>query len=682
MRAGFLLIVAAALLAGRPLGAAVQPSQGEQLLQRAIQKERVDGDLKAALKLYQSVLDSAKNDRAVAAEALLRMGQCHEKLGSAEARAAYERVVRDYPDQAEKVQVARQRLSALDSSRASGPVARRLWRGGVKGLSPDGRYVVYMDGGGNYRLKDLQTEKDTPITNDTLGAGWSFTYAPVAISPDNRYVAYTREVGDANELRVSALDGSGMRVLHRSANRSTWVLAGGWTPDGKKLIVLDSDGSTWHRGLLDVGSGSIRYVGQRQRQRFTRWGVPSPDGRFIAYDVAESQGPQSRSLDVFLYDTVADRDIPAVSGPANDKVAGWSATGRELLFIRSGASSRDLWSLSVEKGKPQGDPQLIKSDIGNGEPLHLSRSGVLYQWLSRLDINAFIAEFDISTGNLRLPAHSVNELREQAGSPRWSSDGLSLFYGTQGPSGDFRTLVIRSEASGVERRVSFGRELSYLDWLVPSPDGRSVALPACDKDVNCGVFLIDPSGGASRKVIDIAKAGMVEPSPNWSPDGKAMYYKCRDREAAEFFVVMRRNLETGTERQIYRGSFNPQELVLSPDGTRFAFFHGNPVAGKPFVLMSMDEVSGEMKELDRVAESVEIQAPTWSADGKRVLYTKKGKGSTDLWWVPAAGGTPERLVSLGGSIFTMAMHPKGNKIAYTQKSTTSELWALENLFSK
>lgn len=675
MRERFLLIVAAVLLAGLPLGAAVQPSQGEQLLQRAIQKERVDGDLKAALKLYKSVLDSAKNERAVAAEALLRMGQCHEKLGSAEARSAYERVVRDYPDQAEKVQVARQRLSALDTPRANGPVARRLYAGSFRTVSADGRYVVDMDyGSGNYRLKDLRTGKDTPITKDNSRGCSTFNYAPVAISPDNKHVAYTCQAGTANELRLSSLDGSGTRVLHRSADRSTYLLAGGWTPDGKKLTVLDSDGFNSHRGLLDVGSGSIRYVGQRQRERFMRWGVPFPDGRFIAYDVRESEAPQSRSLDVFLYDTVADRDIPAVSGPANDKVAGWSPTGRELLFIRSGASSRDLWSLSIEEGKPKGDPRLVKNDLGNGEPLHLSRSGVLYQSLFKENVNAFIAEFDISTGNVRLPAHSVNELREQAASPRWTSDGLSLFYGT-----DFRTIVIRSETSGVERRVSFGRELSYPWWLVPSPDGRSVAVTAYDKDLNYGVFLIDPSDGASRKVIDASSKRVVQASPNWSPDGKAIYYKCRDREAADFFVVMRRELETGTERQIYRGTLYPQELTLSPDGTRFAFFSAG---GKPYVLMSMDEASGEMKELDRAAESVQIQAPTWSADGKRVLYIKRDKGSTDLWWVPAAGGAPERLASLGGSIFTMAMHPKGNKIAYTQKLTTSELWALENLFSK
>ncbi len=681
MRTGFLVSLAAVLLVAQPLWAAVQPSPAEKLLQRAIQKESVDGDLKAALELYKNVLSTARNERAVAAEALVRMGQCHEKLGDAEARAAYERVLRDYPDQAEKVKLARQRLSVLDSSRANGPVARRIWAGGFRAISADGRYVVYTRGG-DFWVKDLRTERDTQVSKDTPGGCGLFNYAPVAISPDNRHVTYTCEVGAANELRLSSLDGSATRVLHRSADRSTFVIAEAWTPDGKRLTVLDSDGFDWRRGLLDVGSGSIRYVGERQRQRFMRWGVPSPDGRFIAYDVGESEDPQPKSLDVFLYDTVADRDIPAVSGPANDKIAGWSSTGRELLFIRSSASNRDVWSLSIEEGKPKGDPQLVKKDLGNGEPLQLSRSGVLYQSLYREDVNAFIAEFDASTGQVTLPARSVNELRETATSPRWSSDGLSLFYGARGPSGGDITLVIRSEASGVERRVSCCRELSYPEWTVPSPDGRSVALTAFDKDLNYGVFLIGPSGGASRKLIDIARAGQVQASPNWSLDGKAIYYKRRDIRSADFFVVMRRDLETGAERQIYRGSFNPQQLALSPDGTKFAFLDGWLASHKPYALRSMDEASGETKELDRVPEPVVIQAPTWSADGKRILYTKKGTASTELWWVPAAGGVPERLASLGGSIFTMAMHPKGNKIAYTQKFTTSEIWALEDLFAK
>ena len=671
-------------------GGAPQAGDPGVRLRAAIQKEEVDGDLQGAIELYGKIVADHGGNRAVAAEALLRLGGCHEKLGQAEARKAYERLVAEYPDQAEKVKAARQRLSALDSTRASGPVARRLHTGGSTcAVSPDGRYVVYMDARGNYRLEDLRTGKDTPVTDDTLGTSWRFSYAPVAISPDNRQVAYPRQVGDANELRVSALDGSGMRVLHRSPNTvgSVWAIA--WVPDGKKLIVVENDGFKNRRGLMDAAGGPVQYVDDGQSLEFEHWGMPSPDGRFVAFDVKES--PEKESLDVFLYDVAAGRDIPVVSGPANDRVVGWSPSGRELLFVRSGASGRDVWSVAIENGKPVGEPRLVRKDLGNGEPLHLSRSGVLYQRLFREDADAFVADFDSATGRVGLPARSVNERREPAGSPRWSADGRSFFYLAFDEATRQGTLVIRSETWGAEKRVPLlRRPLSYPQWLGPSPDGRSVTLEAFDegyKDRNYGILLIDPASGAIDRMVESScdmswKKGPIRLDPSWSPDGKAIYYKCRDRNAKDVLLVMRRDVETGAEQPVYRTSLYPGEMILSPDGTRFAFKQRDASGEKRSVLVSMDVASGETKELDHVPEFANFQALAWSADSKRVLYCKKQDGSSDLWWVPAGGGTPERLAHLGQSIFTLAMDPAGKRIAWTAKSTTSEVWALENLLPR
>jgi Tol biopolymer transport system component len=136
------------------------------------------------------------------------------------------------------------------------------------------------------------------------------------------------------------------------------------------------------------------------------------------------------------------------------------------------------------------------------------------------------------------------------------------------------------------------------------------------------------------------------------------------------------------EQPIHRTSLYPRDLILSPDGTRFAFHRGPTATGEPSVLMSMDVTSGETRELDRVPTFVSFQALAWSADSQRVLYCKKQEGGSELWWVPADGGTPERLAPVGQSIFTLAMDPAGKRIAWTAKSTTSELWALENLLSK
>lgn len=346
--------------------------------------------------------------------------------------------------------------------------------------------------------------------------------------------------------------------------------------------------------------------------------------------------------------------------------------------------------MAVGDGKAQGEPRLVKSDLGNGEPLHLGRNGVLYQSLFRQDIDAFVADFDSATGHVGLPARSVNERRERSGSPRWSADGLTFVYLAVDESDWSWTLVIRSGPSGVEQRVPVRRPLNYPQRLSPSPDGRVVALEGFEEGHRDGIYgplLVDLASGVLERIVITScdtsfKNGPIRLDLSWSPDGKALYHKCRARDAAGVILVMRRDVGTGAEEEVYKTSLHPGEMVLSPDGTRFAFKQRDASGENRSVLVSMDVASGQTKELDHVPAFLEFQALAWSADGKRILYCKKQEGGSDLWWVPAAGGTPERLAHLGQSIFTLAMDPAGKRIAWTAKSTTSEVWALENLLSR
>src|SRR5216684_8363389 len=87
----------------------------ESMLGAALHQEEVQGDLKGAVAAYQKVVAAPGVSRKTAAEALVRMGQCYEKLGDAESRKAYERVVREYADQKEAAGLARARLAARGS---------------------------------------------------------------------------------------------------------------------------------------------------------------------------------------------------------------------------------------------------------------------------------------------------------------------------------------------------------------------------------------------------------------------------------------------------------------------------------------------------------------------------------------------------------------------------------------
>ena len=87
----------------------------EELLPKAIQLEEVKGDLDEAIKTYLLILNKYPDNREVCAEAMLHLGICYERLGLDQARQTYKDVISKYSEQAEKVAMARDRISRLDA---------------------------------------------------------------------------------------------------------------------------------------------------------------------------------------------------------------------------------------------------------------------------------------------------------------------------------------------------------------------------------------------------------------------------------------------------------------------------------------------------------------------------------------------------------------------------------------
>src|SRR6266700_3361887 len=141
----------------------------ESMLGAALHQEEVQGDLKGAIAAYQKVVAAPGVSRKTAAEALVRMGQCYEKLGDSESRKAYERVVREYADQKEAAALARARLGKEPGVSNSRMSYRQVWKlpseATASGpISRDGRYLPYIDWGrnGNLFLHDFSLNTNRP----------------------------------------------------------------------------------------------------------------------------------------------------------------------------------------------------------------------------------------------------------------------------------------------------------------------------------------------------------------------------------------------------------------------------------------------------------------------------------------------------------------------------------------
>ena len=383
------------------LAAGQKNDQAELALKAAIKTETVDGNLKGAIEQYQKIAAQPGAGRATVATALLRMGQCYEKLGEAQAkdaRAAYERVVREFGDQAEAAKVARERLSALTAGGGGAAgrtemAIRRVWAGRdyPVSISPDGRYMVLIvlgtsggliTGGYDLWLRDIQSGEQRKINGEA-----SLSLAePALISPDGKWIAYGCEVENGFELRVSALDGSSMRVLVPRQKGPTLMVLRAWMPDSRRLLAISFGlkSTSYQRHFISVPDGAVRDFGQPVPDSglipsppYYGYGIcPSPDGRHIAYTLKR---------DIYIYDTSTEQDSVLVQSPAANCMTGWTPDGSAIVFLSDRSGTNDLFLLGIENGRPLGDPQLLRRDFGANRHLFLTRGGRLFRLGSRAD---------------------------------------------------------------------------------------------------------------------------------------------------------------------------------------------------------------------------------------------------------------------------------------------------------
>src|SRR6266542_3175517 len=93
----FALLSLTALLGAGQRAFAASPSE---LLEKGVYSEETKGDLDAALELYQQVIAEAKGIRAQAPPAQSRPAACYYKKKTyAAATGAFEKLVKDYPEQ-------------------------------------------------------------------------------------------------------------------------------------------------------------------------------------------------------------------------------------------------------------------------------------------------------------------------------------------------------------------------------------------------------------------------------------------------------------------------------------------------------------------------------------------------------------------------------------------------------
>lgn len=683
--------LAAVMFATGVMVEAQAPRSADAQMKLAQQKAEVEGDLKGAIDEYRKVVAAAGSNRALAAEALVRMADCYQKLGVTEAQTIYQRVVRDFADQREQVALARMRLGGA-STAAVARSDRAVWTGhtvDVTGrVSSDGRFISYVDwDDGRLMMRDLAQNTTRALTPAAVplysqSAQWS------AISRDGKQIVYEWTANGRSELRIATLPASGFLqprrfVLANVASFSSFD----WSPDGKWIATtFERADGTGEIGVITAADGSFRSLKTVDRRALNKLRsltsiFVSPDGKYLAYDRPASDTDQQR--DVFVLAINDGRETSAVVHGANDTVMGWTPDGTRVLFSSDRRGAVGLWAQPLSGGLAQGPPELLKSDVGPAYSLGIATSGALYLHRRASTRDLTIAAIDLEAGRLRgSPVSFTQGFLEGASNPTWSPDGQHLAYPVACNSG---CLAIRSVATGRVRRLAGTlTEARVAHWM---PDGRSLLMHSRDMQGRPGIFQIDVESGEAKLVISSDRLSVFAQSP----DGRKVYIN-----RAGAFVE--RDLASESEREVSRVA-GEVFGALSPDGQHIAVAQANRASNTASLLL-VPTAGGQPRELLRLTHPEALFRPSsggWTADSSALIIQKYTGSRWELWLVPVTSGQPRKLdidpelwragisnssnatplVLQGDAGFTLS--PDGRSVALVMGKTAAEVWVLENL---
>ncbi|WEK43978.1 MAG: amidohydrolase family protein [Candidatus Sphingomonas colombiensis] len=157
-----------------------------------------------------------------------------------------------------------------------------------------------------------------------------------------------------------------------------------------------------------------------------------------------------------------------------------------------------------------------------------------------------------------------------------------------------------------------------------SPDGKWIAFQS-NRDGHYRIWLIAPDGTQAHPFS-------TEPyearEPAWSPDGKWLAFTSnRDGK----FDIWARNIADGSVRKLSNGLGGNSRASWSPDGTRIAYASDRMGATGIYVAdMQGRETLAAKANVMAFGMNVPIGTPTWTADGKDVLWARIAEGKAVL----------------------------------------------------
>lgn len=203
------------------------------------------------------------------------------------------------------------------------------------------------------------------------------------------------------------------------------------------------------------------------------------------------------------------------------------------------------------------------------------------------------------------------------GAPSLSPDGALLVYTRHREDGRGAALMLQTASAVPPRALTESAPDRWDMSPAWAPDGRQIAFLRSE-DARCRILLVAATGGTPREIGDCLP-GAAEVA--WFPDGRALV----------------------------GGGATPDENATSTDGRRLQTMRIDEGVWRPIAYARRDE------DID--------MRPRVSPDGRWIAF-QRNLSLGDLWRIPVAGGTPERITRLRTNFFGLAWTPDSGELVY------------------
>jgi eukaryotic-like serine/threonine-protein kinase len=365
----------------------------------------------------------------------------------------------------------------------------------------------------------------------------------------------------------------------------------------------------------------------------------SPDGNQVAF---VWNGPKQDNDDIYIKIIGTENAVRLTSDPAPDCSPAWSPDGRHIAFTRVLSGTKGAVFLVPAIGGPERKVTEIQSDwIARDLSWHGSGPGLAWypdgKWLAIPDQGS-IWLFSVDTGEKRRV--TLPPAGESDDTPAFSPDGgrlvfsrnLTLFVS------DIYLLAFSHDLipKGEPKQLTSTRRLSK--WAVWTADGREI--------IAASGMVPDP-GSFELWRMTVAEAQAPQPLLGTSVTGSIPAISHRGERLAFTRVLEDTNIWRLEVPGPGRKASQPLNLIssthedeapqYSPDGKKIVFTSGR--SGHTELWVSASDGSNALQ----LTSTESVGSPRWSPDGQRIVFDSNVGGQFALYMIDAGGGSPRRI---------------------------------------